>query len=87
MKFAGQLPDNFLELLLLGAEIPTQEGKAGGLGADEGGVDFVRAGLLLVGEMQEMGDVVAVVHGFVAGEAAVLAARPGDDGVFLIQSI
>ena len=42
----------------------------------------MRAGLLLVGEMQEMGDPVAVVHGFVAGEAAILSARPGDDGVF-----
>jgi hypothetical protein len=87
VKFAGQLPDSFLELLLLGAEIPLQEGKAGGLGPDEGGVELVRAGLLLVGEMQEMGDPVAVVHGFVAGEAAVLAARPGDDRVFLVCPI
>jgi hypothetical protein len=47
----------------------------------------MRAGLLLIGEMQEMGDIEAVVHGFVAGEAAVLAAGPGDDGVFLISPI
>jgi len=33
--------------------------------------------------MQDMGDIVAVIHGFVAGVAAVLSARPGDDGVFL----
>jgi hypothetical protein len=52
------------------------------LSPDEGGVELMRAGLLLVGEMQEMGDVVAVIHGFVAGEAAVLAACPGDDGAF-----
>ncbi|MFZ2471185.1 MAG: hypothetical protein WAW52_04500 [Methanothrix sp.] len=83
-KFAGQLPDSFLELLLVGMKIPLQERKAEGLGLgqDEGGVEFVLAGLLLVGEMQEVGDSVAVVHGFVAGEAAVLSARPGDDGVF-----
>ncbi len=88
VKLAGQLQDIFLELLLLlllGAEIPLQEGKTKGLGLspDEGRVELVRAGLLLVGEMPEMGDPVAVVHGFVAGEAAVLAVRPGDDGVFL----
>jgi hypothetical protein len=87
VKFAGQHQDSFLELLLslLGAEIPLQVRKAGGLGLspDKGRVELVRAGLLLVGEMQEMGDVVAVVHGFIAGEAAVLAACPGDDGVFL----
>jgi hypothetical protein len=47
----------------------------------------MRAGLLLVDEIQEMGDVVAVVHGFVAGVAAILAARPGDDGVFHIGPI
>lgn len=34
-----------------------------------------------------MGDPVAVIHGFVAGEAAVLAVGPGDDGVSLIGSI
>jgi len=58
-----------------------------GLSPDEGGVELMRAGLLLVGEMQEMGDSVAVVHDFVAEEAAVLAAFPGDDGVFPIMSI
>lgn len=85
VKLAGQLQDSFLELLLLGAEIPLQVRKAGGLGLspDEGGVELMRADLLLVGEMQEMGDSVAVVHGFVAGVAAVLAARPGDYGVIL----
>ena len=92
MKFAGQFQDSFLELLLLlllGAEIPRQEGKADSLGRspDEGGVEFMRAGLLQVGEMQEMGDIVAVFQGFAAGEAVVLAARPGDDGVFIIRSI
>jgi hypothetical protein len=89
VKLAGQLQDSVLELLLVGAEIPLQEGEAEGLGLspDEGRVQFMRAGLLLVGEMQEMGDVVAVVHGFVAGVVAVLAACPGDDGVFLISPI
>jgi hypothetical protein len=43
----------------------------------------MQAGLLPVDEMQEMGDLVAVVHGFVSGEAAVLVACPGDDDVFL----
>jgi hypothetical protein len=52
------------------------------LTSDEGGIEFVRAGLLLVGEMQDMGDILAVKHYFVAGVAAVLAARPGDDGIF-----
>ena len=90
LALCRQLPDSFLELLLLlllGAEILRQEGKAEGLvlSSDEGGVELVRAGLLLVGEMQEMGDSVAVVHGFVAGEAAVLASCPGDDGVFIIS--
>jgi len=42
----------------------------------------VRAGLLLVGEMQDMSDILAVKHYFVAGVAAVLSARPGDDGIF-----
>jgi hypothetical protein len=36
---------------------------------------------------REMSDSVAVVHTFVAREAAVIAARPGDDGVLLIGSI
>lgn len=89
MKFAGQLPDSFLELLLLGAEIPLQEGKAGdlGLSPDEGGIEIVRAGLLLVGKMQETGDIAAVFHGFVALFAAVLSARPGDDDISLIDPI
>jgi hypothetical protein len=33
------------------------------LSPDEGGVELMPAGLLLVGEMQEMSDVVAAVHG------------------------
>jgi len=53
------------------------------LGPDEGRIELVRAGLLEVSEMQEMGDIVAVIYGFVAGVAAVLSACPGDDGVFL----
>ena len=58
-----------LLLLLLGAEIPLQEGKAGGLGLspDEGGVELMRAGLLLVGEML---GIVVVGHGFLAGRAS-----------------
>ncbi len=46
------------------------------------GVELVGTGLLLVSEMQEMGDIVAAVYGFVALQVAVLAARPGDYGVF-----
>jgi len=53
------------------------------LGPDEGGIELVRAGLLQIGEMQEMGDAVAGKHYFVAGVAAVLSACPGDDGGFL----
>ena len=73
-----QLQSCLLELLLVGVEIPLQERKAEGQGLspDEGGIEFVGASLLLVGEMQEMGDIVAVVHSFVAGVAAVLSARP-----------
>jgi len=76
VKLAGQLQDSFLELLLLlllGAEIPLQVGKAGGLGLspDEDGVELMRAGLLLVGEMQE--------------RQLSLAACLGDDDVFLIS--
>lgn len=69
VKFVGQFQDSFLELLLIGAEIPLQEGKADSLGLSpvEGGVEFMRAGLLQILEVQEMGDPVDVVHSFVAG--------------------
>lgn len=65
-------------------KIQLLERKAGGLSQsqDEGRIEFMRADLLLVGEMQERGDIAAVVHSFVARVAAVLSARPGDDGVF-----
>lgn len=69
-KFAGQFPDSFLGLLLVGAENPLQKRRARGLSTDEGRGEIVRAGLLPVGEMLEMDDSVVVIHGFVAGGAS-----------------
>ena len=85
LALTSQLQGRLLELLLVGMKIPLQERKAEGLRLrlDEGGVELMGAGLLEVGEMQEIGDIVAVVHSFVAGVAAILSTRPGDDGVFM----
>jgi len=73
-----QLQSHLFKLLLVGMKIRLQEVKAGVLGLlpDESWVEFMRAGLLEVGEMQEIYDIVAFVHSFVAGATAILSARP-----------